>query len=279
MVPLFSNKLKLNSTLIVAVDVAHPTGEDYKGETDEPSVVGLVGNYLKSPYEFAGTYALQNPRQETVDGTVLRLAVRQMLQEASKHRVIDTIVFLRDGVSEGQYATVLDEEIPAVQSAATDLSIKLRVLAIVVTKNGNARHFIITRSRVESMPPRSFISFGNRNNFTQFYMTAHRAFAGTAKTVMITVIRDDLDLSASEVQSFLLGLAHLHQIVSAPVSLPAPVYQADALAERGQKLFRALKKHSESRIPHATDGGIDYVKLTNILSFSDGNMPLTRYTA
>uniref|UniRef100_A0AC34G469 Piwi domain-containing protein n=1 Tax=Panagrolaimus sp. ES5 TaxID=591445 RepID=A0AC34G469_9BILA len=111
------------------------------------------------------------------------------------------------------------------------------------------------------------------------YMVAHKSSLGTAKTVMITVLRDDLILEKTELQTFLLGLNHLHQIVAAPIALPAPLQQADSLAERGQKLFRAMKKYAERDIPRNDDDTIDYVELSNLLNFSNGNLPSTRYTA
>uniref|UniRef100_A0AC34F1N3 Piwi domain-containing protein n=1 Tax=Panagrolaimus sp. ES5 TaxID=591445 RepID=A0AC34F1N3_9BILA len=77
-------KLKLAETLIIALDVSHPTGDDYKGSTDEPSIGGLTGNYLANPNEFAGLFFFQSPRQEAVDQTSLKIYVKKMLQQAQK---------------------------------------------------------------------------------------------------------------------------------------------------------------------------------------------------
>uniref|UniRef100_A0A914YHD2 Piwi domain-containing protein n=1 Tax=Panagrolaimus superbus TaxID=310955 RepID=A0A914YHD2_9BILA len=202
-----------------------------------------------------------------------------MLQEARKYRSIKNVILIRDAVSEGEYDMVLEDELAAVDQTAKDLNIKAKLVGIIVTKDGNTRHFNVARGEISSMPPRSFVSFGSRYGFTQFFMTAHRSFAGTAKSVMITVIRDDLGLATAELQSFLLGLTHMHQIVTAPVSIPAPLYQADVLAGRGQKVFRALKKYAERDIPKRDDGTIEYMQLSNLLNFNDANLPTTRYTA
>uniref|UniRef100_A0A914R067 Piwi domain-containing protein n=1 Tax=Panagrolaimus davidi TaxID=227884 RepID=A0A914R067_9BILA len=270
--------IKLSETLIISMDVSHPTGDDYKGSTDEPSTVGLVGNYLADPNEFAGIFFFQAPRQEAIDQTSLQINVKKMLQQAKKHRSIKNVILIRDAVSEGQYGQVLDDELASIEQSTLDVSIKAKIIGILVTKDGNTRHFNIANGQTSSMPPRSFVTFGSRFGFKQFFMTAHKSFAGTAKSVMITVIRDDIGLSINEVQTFLLGLTHMHQIVTAPVSIPAPLYQADVLAARGQKLFRALKKYGEREIPR-TDDGIDYMRLSNLLNFNNGNLPITRYTA
>uniref|UniRef100_A0AC34GY36 Piwi domain-containing protein n=1 Tax=Panagrolaimus sp. ES5 TaxID=591445 RepID=A0AC34GY36_9BILA len=157
---------------------------------------------------------------------------------------------------------------------------EVKIVAFIVTKNGNVRHFHEPNNgRIESMPPRSFVNFGTRYNFEQFYMTAHRSWKGTAKTIMITKIYDDIGISMAEAQEFLLGLTYLHQIVSCPISLPTTVNQADAIAQRGQNLYRTLKMFCPNKIPRNADGGIDNKKLTEILSINTEELPKSRYNA
>uniref|UniRef100_A0A914ZD76 Piwi domain-containing protein n=1 Tax=Panagrolaimus superbus TaxID=310955 RepID=A0A914ZD76_9BILA len=110
-------------------------------------------------------------------------------------------------------------------------------------------------------------------------MTAHRAFTGTAKTIMITKICDEIGISMTEAQEFLLGLTYLHQIVSSPISLPTPVNQADAIAQRGQQLYRTSKTFCPDEIPRNDDGIINDKELTELLSINTKELPTSRYNA
>uniref|UniRef100_A0AC35EZ74 Piwi domain-containing protein n=1 Tax=Panagrolaimus sp. PS1159 TaxID=55785 RepID=A0AC35EZ74_9BILA len=272
-------KINLDETLIISLDVCHPTA--LYNEEDEPSTVGLVSNYLANPHEFAGIFFFQSARQESVDQTSLQINVKKMLQQAKNHRkCIKNVIVIRDGISEGQYAMFVEKELAAIDEATTtELSIKPKMVGIIVTKDGIVRHFMdYSSENPQSMPPRSFVSFGCRYGFRQFYQISHKAGIGTAKSVLITVLRDDLQISDEELQTFLLGLTQLHQIISFPVSIPAPLYQADVLAEHGQKLFVAMKRFCERDIPRIA-GAIDYNQLSNLLNFNNGELPLTRYTA
>uniref|UniRef100_A0AC35FIC4 Piwi domain-containing protein n=1 Tax=Panagrolaimus sp. PS1159 TaxID=55785 RepID=A0AC35FIC4_9BILA len=217
---------------------------------------------------------------ELIDQRPLTYFTEKLLAHVQKFRAIKTIVLLRDGVSEGQYSKVLKEEIGAIKKAAENLKLDVKVVAFIVTKNGNVRHFYHSfKGRIESIPHGSFINFGTRFGFEQFYMTAHRSYTGTAKTIMITKICDEIDISLREAQEFLLGLTYLHQIVSLPISLPTPINQADAIAQRGQTLYRILKTYCSSEIPKNRDGTIDNKKLTELLSINNEALPISRYNA
>uniref|UniRef100_A0A914QUK3 Piwi domain-containing protein n=1 Tax=Panagrolaimus davidi TaxID=227884 RepID=A0A914QUK3_9BILA len=267
---------------VMGLDVCHPTGEKYKGETDEPSFVGLSANYMEHPQEFGNLFFAQTIRKELIDQRPLTYFTEKLLSHVQKFRAIKTIVLLRDGVSEGQYSKVLEEEIGAIKKAAKNLKLDVKVVAFIVTKNGNVRHFYHSNNggiEWESMPHGSFINFGTRYGFQQFYMTAHRSLIGTAKTIMITKICDEIGISLHEAQEFLLGLTYLHQIVSSPISLPTPINQAEAIAQRGQTLYRILKTYCSSKIPKNHDGSIDNKKLTELLSINNESLPISRYNA
>jgi hypothetical protein len=273
--------LNKGNILVIGLDVCHPTGEQSRGPTPEPSPVGITANFLEAPCAFAGTFFFQEARQESVTADHLRAYVYQMLVKVSKYRKIDTIVLTRDGVSEGQYKMALDQELHAIRQASNDFfkHAKTRLIGIIVTKSGNVRHFNVSNNRPESLPCRSIVSFGTRENYRQFYMVPHRAFQGTAKAVLVTVIQDDLNLGPSAIQNFVMSLTTLHQIVCAPVSLPEPIYQADKLAQRGQILFRTFQRFYPNQVPRLQGGQLNFAELTTLISFNGGQLPSIRFTA
>uniref|UniRef100_A0AC35FVL6 Piwi domain-containing protein n=1 Tax=Panagrolaimus sp. PS1159 TaxID=55785 RepID=A0AC35FVL6_9BILA len=217
--------LNRGNVLVIGLDVCHPTGEQHRGQTSEPS--------------FA----------ESVDPVQLRAKTFEMLERASTHRKIDTVVLTRDGISEGQYNMALTTELDAIQQACNEYfkHTKTSIHGIVVTKSGNVR---------------------------------------TAKAVLVTAIRNDLNIRESDLQNFLMSLTSLHQIVyqivCAPISLPEPIYQADKLAQRGQLVFRTFSRFFPQDIPReggGQNGPIQFPALTNRLAFNEGALPFIRYTA
>jgi eukaryotic translation initiation factor 2C len=277
--------LNRGNVLVIGLDVCHPTGEQRRGQTEEPSFVGITGNYLLHPCAFAGTFFAQESRQESVDPVQLRAKTFEMLERVATYkRKIDTVVLTRDGISEGQYNMALTTELDAIQKACDEYfkHSKTSILGIVVTKSGNVRHFNVSNGRPESLPCRSVVQFGTRENCQQFYMVPHRAFQGTAKAVLVTAIRNDLKIRESDLQNFLMSLTSLHQIVCAPISLPEPIYQADKLAQRGQLVFRTFNRFFPQDIPReggGQNGPIQFPALTNRIAFNGGALPFIRYTA
>ncbi len=64
-------------------------------------------------------------------------------------------------------------------------------------------------------------------------------FQGTAWPVRCTLLVDDEPrLSLDEIEMLTQTLAWAHQVVTSPISLPAPLHTADELAKRGRENFR-----------------------------------------
>uniref|UniRef100_A0A914QUH7 Piwi domain-containing protein n=1 Tax=Panagrolaimus davidi TaxID=227884 RepID=A0A914QUH7_9BILA len=264
--------------LVIAIDICHATGDNYIGKTTEPSTVGISSNYIQ-PQEFQNFFFYTKTRNEVIDKDVLFPYIQKLLMEACKNRKIEKIVILRDGVDEGRFSRVIGEEVAAIKSAAIQVGINAKFVVFVINKKTNTRHFMKENNRVVSLPPRSFINWGCRYKFVQFYCSPHRSISGTAISSLITVVLDEIGISKLESQVFILGLTYLHQIVNKPISIPSPVYQADEIAHRGQMLFRTLKKYKPENIRYHENGEINFEALTEFLSFSKFSLPFTRYNA
>uniref|UniRef100_A0A914Y0T2 Piwi domain-containing protein n=1 Tax=Panagrolaimus superbus TaxID=310955 RepID=A0A914Y0T2_9BILA len=217
-------------------------------------------------------------RDEIIENTSLEKYIQIQFQEALKYRnEIETIAVIRDGIDEGRFLKVVEEEVQAIKTAAKNLGIDAKFVVFLINKKTNARHFQINKESniITSMPPRSFISFGTRYMFKQIFMTAHRSITGTAVNTLITLPHDEIGISKAEGQEFLLGLCYLHQVVNAPISIPTSLHQADEIAFRGQYLYRKMyppyKNYEREKL------GND--ELTRLLNFGDSLIPGTRYNA
>lgn len=135
-------------TIIIGADVAHPTGSARPGC---PSIAAVVGSTDANYLHYPGSMRLQVSREEFI--TDLADMVKERLidwADENKRRLPANMLFYRDGVSESQYNTVRDFEIPqlekAYQMAHQHLNISgptpsFKLTFIVVGKRHNTRFF------------------------------------------------------------------------------------------------------------------------------------------
>uniref|UniRef100_A0AC34FXS4 Piwi domain-containing protein n=1 Tax=Panagrolaimus sp. ES5 TaxID=591445 RepID=A0AC34FXS4_9BILA len=265
--------LNSNKVIVISIDVCHATGADYKGETTEPSTIGISINNGKHPQEIYDSFFYGETREEIVEQNSLARYIEIQLKEALKYRnEIEKIIVIRDGVDEGRFSKVVEEEVKAIKSATKNLGINAaKFVVFLVNKKTNARHFKNDESSITSMTPRSFVSFGTRYKFKQFFMTPHRSITGTAVSPLVTILLDEIGITKAEAQEFLLGLTYLHQIVNSPISIPAPMNQADETSFRGQYLYRHVTRNGDET--RSND------ELTRLLNFGGTLAPRTRYNA
>ncbi|KAK6038080.1 hypothetical protein COOONC_24415 [Cooperia oncophora] len=117
----------------------------------KPSVVGFSFNGAEHREKFIGDYHYQTPRREKVEPNVLNARFKWMLELFTKNRGVwpENVLITRDGVSEGQYRMVVDEELFAIKQACEEFgnlhgreSWMPRFTVIVATKRHNARFFV-----------------------------------------------------------------------------------------------------------------------------------------
>ncbi|GJJ69830.1 eukaryotic translation initiation factor 2C [Entomortierella parvispora] len=125
-------------TIIFGADVTHPA----RGE-DRPSIVAVVASMDIFGFQFSGRIKVQEGGQEVIDG--LKDLVLQLLLafERQVKSLPARILFYRDGVSEGQYADILDKEFKAVKEACHQINENYDppTTFCVVKKRHHARFF------------------------------------------------------------------------------------------------------------------------------------------
>jgi hypothetical protein len=61
-----------------------------------------------------------------------------------------------------------------------------------------------------------------------------------AKMLQLTILRNEVGMSTSEIQKFIMTLSNMHQVCACPTSLPLPIYLADETCKRGQNIYNEL---------------------------------------
>ncbi|KAL1235087.1 hypothetical protein TSPI_01671 [Trichinella spiralis] len=106
-----NNYLYKNNTLVIGVDVVHPSAV----ETYLPSVAAVVGNVDVTVTKFKASVKIQSARQELITDFVDQFSERIMEYSDVNGSALKNIIVFRDGISKGQFKQVLEEELLALR--------------------------------------------------------------------------------------------------------------------------------------------------------------------
>ncbi|RYP47365.1 hypothetical protein DL768_006565 [Monosporascus sp. mg162] len=187
-------------TMVVGIDVTHPSpGSSSKA----PSVAGIVASIDEWLGQWPADIRVQPARQEMVTDLDAMFKSRLLLWRERNKTLPENVLVYRDGVSEGQYDIVLDQELPALRAAcnavysAPDIKAgKPRITIIIVGKRHNTRFYPTKKEEADRG--------GNPMNGTivdrgvtearnwDFFLQAHAAIQGTARPAHYYVVYDQI---------------------------------------------------------------------------------------
>ena len=102
---------------------------------------------------------------------------------------------------------------------------------VVVQKRNHCRIFVPRSNGVENATPGTVIDKEITTTAAfDFYLCSHYGLKGTSCPTHYHVLRDDLSLTADELQRFTFDLCHLYARCTKIVSSPAPSYYAHLAA-------------------------------------------------
>ncbi|KAL1701693.1 ribonuclease H-like domain-containing protein [Schizophyllum commune] len=156
------------------------------------------------------------------------------------------IFVYRDGVSEGQFKQVKDEELPKLRAACRSLAVAPKITFVIATKRHNTRlNPLGNKDRSGNAPAGSVIdtTIVDPVEF-DFYLQSHAGIQGTSRPVHYWVLRDENQLSADALQHFTYNLCHVYARATRSVSIPAPTYYADIVCARAKTHYKYRNDHS-----------------------------------
>ncbi|KAI4186339.1 MAG: hypothetical protein LQ346_005703 [Caloplaca aetnensis] len=248
----------ITSTMLVGIDVSHPT---YTSMRKAPSVVGLVASVDDKFAQWLGTTRLQEGRVEMVASIGELMSERLRVYGERHQRYPENIVIYRDGVSEGQFKTVLKEEVSAIEAICAKKYANKgqdppKLVVIICGKRHRVRFYPMHQKDADlkhNCNPKSgtVVDRGvTSEKYHDFFIQPHAALTGTAKPCHCTVIRDDIKIGPDVIQKVTHNLSYLYGRATKAVSLCPPAYYADLMCERGNEY---LNKHLNKRWPPGTE--------------------------
>ena len=231
--------------IIFGADVSHPS----PGDTTSPSIAAVVASMDSHPNRYSAEVRVQEHRKEIIVELkdIVKILLKKFKDATGKPP--GKIIFYRDGVSEGQFTTVLIEELRAIQLACLELHEKFKpaITFIVVKKRHHTRFFPEDRrdqsGRGKNIPPGTVVDTAvcHPSEF-DFYLCSHEGIQGTSKPAHYHVLYDDSNFTSDQLQTLSNQLCHTYVRCARAVSIPAPPYYAHHVAFRARYHLSEVKR-------------------------------------
>lgn len=258
--------VSLGKTMIVGLDVTHPAPGSL---STAPSVVGIVASVDQWLAQWPADIMIQERRKEMISGLKTLMKGRLALwQRHNQGSLPDYILVYRDGVSEGQYKIVLDEELPLIRAACTEVypatmsDKKLpRITIIIVGKRHNTRFYPTKENEADrSLNPQNgtVVDRGvTEARKWDFFLQAHTAIQGTARPAHYYIVHDEIfrewqkvqpkparlpqfQNAADALEDLTHNLCYLFGRATKAVSICPPAYYADLVCDRARLYLSGL---------------------------------------
>lgn len=267
-------------TMLVGLDVTHPSPGSAKSA---PSVAAIVASVDSALAQWPAELRIQPARQEMVDDLDTLMQTRLKLwAKHNKNKYPENIVVYRDGVSEGQYDTVIDKELPLLKRAceavypATETKRGLPKMAIIIVgKRHNTRFYPTSdeaADRSANPMPGTVVDRGiTESRNWDFFLQAHSALQGTARPAHYFTVWDEIFCArhpgtggsqgaADVLQDLTHKMCYLFGRATKAVSVCPPAYYADLVCTRARCYMSELFDPSPAATPDASVAGTDVTR-------------------
>ncbi|CAF1297196.1 unnamed protein product [Adineta ricciae] len=233
---LTSSSAKDDVFMFFGADVTHITCS-----REKPSIAAVVGSVDSTSTQYASRVGEQFPARGKISLEIIK-DLYQMSTDLLKlfaqrnHCFPNKIVFYRDGVDDGHFQKVLDNEIRALQNACKALYMNNslpKITFVIVKKRHNTRFFLQDpqTGNMNNVPPGTVVDTDivHPQHF-DFYLNSHAAIQGTSRPILYHVLYDEIGFTSDEIQSLTYFLCHSDVRCTKAVSIPAPVHYAHLAA-------------------------------------------------
>ncbi|KAG1701080.1 hypothetical protein DVH05_011320 [Phytophthora capsici] len=222
-------------TIIIGADVEHPRS----GMGSRPSIASVVASLDRYSAKYVARVAAQ---KASSDIQLLPHMLRDLFLAyyQSTNRKPEHVIYYRDGVSEGQFYDILQTEMRALRKAFKMISDGYNppVTFIIVNKRHHMRAFPANQrdaDRKGNVVPGTVIDTGivDSHRF-DFFLYGHSGIQGTSVPCHYTVLHDENNMSAEDVQRLTYHLGYTFARCTRSVSFATPAYYAHLAAARAR---------------------------------------------
>ncbi|KAJ5659638.1 hypothetical protein N7507_006089 [Penicillium longicatenatum] len=242
------------NTMVVGLDVTHPSANDPESC---PSVSSIVASTDRKLGQWPGEIRVQGRRDEVIlqVGTMLEGRLRRWKKENKEYP--KNILIYRDGVSEGQYAIMIRDEISSIRKECGRVYDEVgqkppRISYVVVGKRHHVRFFPTSKDDLDknnNPNPGTVVDRGiTRPVLWDFYLQAQAAIMGSARPAHYIVMEDEIFGSnvkgltgnpMNDLQEITHSICYVMGRCTRSVSYCTPAFLADRFCDRARKYVLA----------------------------------------
>lgn len=227
-------------TMLIGADVSHASPG-----SQQASMAALTVSFDRFGGRYAAACQTNGHRVEMISQAnwrdMLKPLVAQWMTQVGAGHVPQQIYYLRDGVSEGQFAHVLNQEVPeikAVLSEAADGKWNGKITVVIASKRHHIRAFPVTKDASDQkgnpLPGCLIERDVTMPNEFDFYLYSHIALQGTSRPVHYTVLYDDANHRPEAIQNMIYEHCYQYMRSTTSVSLHPAVYYAHIASNRSK---------------------------------------------
>lgn len=239
-IPKINPKAASTPTMVVGADVSHPAPGAGSGEAASFAAITMSNDANFTRYW--AEVQTNGHRVEMV--TTANIydhfghMAKNWMQRLGRGQPPQRVIYIRDGVSEGQYAAVLNEEVRDMKAVFAKLGCKTapKFCVMIAGKRHHIRFFPQQGDRNKNPLPGTLIEAGcTHPHEFDFYLCSHVAIKGTARPIHYQcILNEDGAWQAAEIQQFLFEHSFQYIRSTTPVSLHPAVYYAHLAADRSR---------------------------------------------
>lgn len=239
--------LKQKPTMVVGIDVTHPGPGSVPGT---PSIAAVVASCDPDYAQYPCSMEIQESKKEMVTNLDSMMYERlSLFLKKNKGKLPERILVYRDGVSEGQFKTVIDEEMPRMKDAFRRFDKAGKqynpLLTIVICGKRHHTRFYPTEpgdgDHNGNPKPGTVVDRGVTSVYHfDFFLQAHGGLQGTTRPTHYYVVHDEIGFNADPLQKLTNAISYMFARATKAVSLASPAYYADLACERGRCYLHKL---------------------------------------
>ncbi|KAK7415854.1 Protein argonaute [Neonectria magnoliae] len=224
-------------TMMIGVDVSHGA----PGGTS-PSTAAMTMSMDRDATRYAALVESNGYRVEMLTPSNVQFLFGNLAaywREGHNGAIPAHIMYFRDGVGEGQFAQVLDQEIHQIKQWLLEKlpagKSQPKFTVIVATKRHHIRFFPQRGDKNGNPLPGTLVEKEVTHPFMwDFYLNSHVAIQGTARPVHYHVILDEMNIPVNELQKMIYQQCYSYARSTTPVSLHPAVYYAHLASDRAR---------------------------------------------
>ena len=241
-------------TMILGADVSHASPG-----SEQASMAALTMSLDKFGGRYAAACQTNGKHVEMITEanwtSMLGPLARYWVSTIGGGRVPATIYYFRDGVSEGEFGHVVQQEVPNIRSVLSKIQgsdWQGKITVVIASKRHHIRAFPIDASagdKNKNPLPGTLMEHDCTMPFEwDFYLYSHIALQGTARPIHYTIIHDEGNHPPNVIQNMIYEHCYQYMRSTTSVSMFPAVYYAHLASNRA-------KAHEDVAASEGPQGG------------------------